>query len=163
MTGVLQNGTVTPGHLVSWVTQNVIGDAGAPAIANQSIIASLRGANFNTTADQPIPIPAGVAAFQLTGIIVTNASTNLFNAVGGFYPQASKGGTPIVSAAQTYSLLTTANILLLAGLSAYGTGTRFSAANLGTVAGQFAIWFALSTPQGGLAAADIYLLGNNLT
>lgn len=159
---VQQSGNVTSGHLASWVTDGVIQDAG-PATAGSTIIASLRGANFNTTADQPIVIPPGIAAFQLTGIVVTNAAISLSTAVGGFYPAASKGGTPIVSAAQVYSSLTTINALLQCTLASFGSTTRFSGSNLGVVAGQFAIWFALTTPQGVAATGDIYLQGVNLT
>jgi hypothetical protein len=159
---VQQSGNITPGHLPVWVAPGVIGDGGA-ALAAQRVLASLRGANFNTTSDQPIAIPQRVTAFALTGIIVTNASLNLTTAVGGFYPQAAKAGTPIVAAAQAYSALTTANALLNATLAAFGSGTRFSSANLGTIGGLLNIWFALTTAQPVAATADIYLVGIDLS
>jgi hypothetical protein len=159
---VLQSGNVTPGHLAGWVTDGVIGDLG---ISPFNVIASLRSVNFNETSDQPILIPAQIAAFQLTGIVVTNASISLTTAQGGFYPQSAKGGTPIVASTQAYSALTTSAGLLQATLASFGSSTRFSATNLGTILGTslIAIWFSLTTPQGVAATADIYLVGNNLT
>ena len=157
---VLQSGTITPGHIAAWTTDGVIQDGGA---APFNVIASLRSANFNITSDQPIIIPQSIVAFQLTGIVITNASLSLTTAQGGFYPAASKGGTPIVASSQAYSALTTANGLLSATLAAFGLTTRFSAATLGNINGLLAIWFALTTPQGAAATADVFLIGNNLS
>jgi hypothetical protein len=162
MQDVLQSGLVTPGHIAIFATSGVIQDGGGTPAA-QRVLASVRGANFNTTNDQPIAIPQQIAAFQLTGIIITNASISLTTAVGGFYPVASKGGTPIVSAAQAYSALTSSAKLLQATLASFGSTTRFSAANLGSIAGFLDIWFSLTTPQGAPAMADIYLVGIDLT
>jgi hypothetical protein len=160
---VQQSGNVTPGHLAAWGTQGVIVDWGA-APASQRVLASLRGANFNTTADQPIAIPQTVTAFQLTGIIITNSnvSPNL-TAQGGFYPAASKGGSAIVAAAQSYISLTSANSLLSATLTSFANTTRFSSATLGTIGGLMQVWFSLTTAQGATASADIYLTGIDLS
>ena len=157
---VLQSGTITPGHIAAWTTDGVIQDGGA---APFNVIASLRSANFNITTDQPIIIPQSIVAFQLTGIVITNASLSLTTAQGGFYPAASKGGTPIVASSQAYSALTTANGLLSATLAAFGLTTRFSAATLGNINGLLAIWFALTTAQGAAATGDVFLIGNNLS
>jgi hypothetical protein len=162
MNGVLQSGNVTPGHSAIWTTDGVIQDGGGTPAA-QRVLASLRSANFNVTTDQPILLPNSINAFQLTGIVVTNASLSLTTAVGGFYPQAAKGGTPIVAASQVYSALTTANALLQATLASFGQNTRFSAANLGSVNGLLAIWLSLTTAQGAAATADVYLLGIDLS
>lgn len=159
---VQQSGNVTPGHLAAWVTDGVLEDFG-PAFGGQTVIASLRGANFNTTADQPIVIPPGIAAFRLQTILVCNAGVSLTTAAGGFYPLASKGGSPIVSAAQVYSALTTINTLMQPTLTSFANTTRFSGATLGQVAGNNAVWFALSTPQGVAATADLYLVGQDLS
>ena len=157
---ILQSGTITPGHIAAWTTDGVIQDGGA---APFNVIASLRSANFNITTDQPIIIPQSIVAFQLTGIVITNASVSLTTAQGGFYPAASKGGTPIVASSQAYSALTTANGLVSATLATFGSTTRFSAATLGNINGLLAIWFALTTPQGAGATADVFLIGNNLS
>jgi hypothetical protein len=162
MAAVLQSGNVTPGHLASWVTDGVIQDGGAPPAAQQ-VIASFRGANFNTTADQPILIPGSFVAFTLTQIIVTNASLSLSNAQGGFYSAPSKGGSALVLGSQTYSALTAPTALLNATLQAFVATTRFSSSNLASINGALAIWFSLTTPQGIAATSDIYLVGINLT
>lgn len=162
MAGIQQSGNVTAGHIPIWLAPGVLGDGGSLGSATQ-VLASLRGANMNTTADQPISIPTTLAAFQLTSIVITNASISLTTAVGGFYPLAAKAGTPIVSAAQTYSALTTSAGLMTATLASFGANTRFSSGNLGTIGGILQIWFALTTPQGALASADLFLLGTNLT
>ncbi len=157
---VLQSGTVTPGHIAQWVTDGVIQDGGTQS---PSVLTSLRGANFNSTSDQPIAIPATITAFQLTSIVITNASISLTTAVGGFYPAALKAGTPIVAATQVYSALTASDKLLAATLASFGTTTRFSSANLGQILGLSNIWLSLTTPQGVSATADVYLIGQNLS
>lgn len=159
---VQQSGVITSGHVCTWAATGVIQDGGAQP-ASEKVLASLRGANFNTTNDQPIAIPLNFVAFMLTRIIITNASISLTTAAGGFYPAASKGGTPIVAANQAYSALTTSAGLLQATLASFGSTTRFSASNLGAIGGLLDIWFSLTTAQGALASADIYLCGIDLT
>lgn len=160
---VQQVSPVTPGHVAVFAANGVIQDGGT-LLAAQRVLASLKGANFNTTNDQPIVIPQQVIAFQLNSIVITNPSISMSTAVGGFYPTASKGGTPIVAASQTYASLTTVGTSLMAAtLAAFGTGTRFSSANLLSIGGLLAIWFSLTTPQGGVASADIYIIGTDLS
>lgn len=159
---IQQSGKITPGHLVSWTTDGVVQDWGA-APAAQRVLASLRGANFNVTTDQPMLLPQTVTAFQLTSIIITNASVSLTSAIGGFYPALSKGGTPIVSASQTYSALTSQAALMTATLASFGSSTRFSAANLALINNLMAIYFSLTTGQGVNCTADIYLCGIDLS
>lgn len=160
MGNIQQSGNITPGHLATWTTDGVIQDGG---VAPASVIASLKNANFSITTDQPIVIPQNIVAFQITAIVITNAPVSLTTAVGGFYPQSGKAGTPIVSSAQAYSALSTQASLMQATLAAFGSGTRFSSANLGTVAGLLAVWFSLTTPQAVNATADIYIIGNNMS
>lgn len=164
MVSVQQTGNVTPGHLATWATTGVIQDGGAIAAAAR-VLATQFGANFNTIADQPLLINPAITAFQLTSIIITNASVSLTTAVGGFYPAASKGGTPIVSASQAYSSLTSKDLLLAATITTYGQTTRFSADNLSVFAGtsSLAIYLSLTPPQGAPATADVYLIGMDLS
>ena len=162
MTTVQQSGLVTNGHLVVWSTTGVIQDGGVAPVGIR-VLASLRGANFNTVNDQPIAIPQRITAFQLTSIIVTNASINLTTAAGGFYPQAAKAGTAIVAAGQAYSSLSSASGILNPTLAGSAGLTRFSSANLNSIAGFLSIWFSLTTAQGAAATADIYLVGLDLT
>lgn len=158
MVAVQQSGSITPGHFASWVTDGVIKDGGAVPGA-QRVLASFPSANFNDTSDQPLILPPTMTAFQLTGILITNASASLTLAAGGFYPQASKAGTAIVAAGQVYSSLTASSKLLSATLAAAVATTRYSIANLP----DWRIYFALTTAQGTVAAADIYLLGVDLS
>ncbi|MDE2100318.1 MAG: hypothetical protein KGL39_23910 [Patescibacteria group bacterium] len=158
MVGILQSGTITPGHLASWQTDGVLGDAG-PNPYSDRVIASLLGADFNSTGDQPIVLPSDLLAFQLTGILIANASESLNTAVGGFYPQALKAGTAIVANSQTYTTLTTALLLMNATLSSYGSTNRFTRTQLP----DWSIYFALTTAQGTACTADIYLLGIQLS
>ena len=67
-------------------------------------LGELIGANFNITTDQSITTPS---SYLIRRIVVTNSSTSLTLAAGGFYTGASKSGTTIVTAAQVYSGLTT--------------------------------------------------------
>lgn len=155
---VEQSGAVTPGHAVKWVTDNVIQDAGVIPAA-QRVLATFINADFNSTGDQPIIIPAAITAFQLTAILVTNATISLTTAAGGFYTAASQGGTPIVAAGQVYTALTNPNLLATLTRTAFAQSARFSNNNLtGNT-----IYFSLTTPQGVAANADIYLIGIDLS
>ena len=156
---VLQSGNVTPGHLAQFITDHVIGDAG-PILASQKVLGAIFGADFNTTSDQPIVLPSSINAFQLTGIIVTNASISLTTAFGGFYPLTSKAGSPIVSASQGYSALTSSSVLLQPTLTTFAMTTRFSNAILTNL---WAIYFSLTIPQGATASADVYAIGLDLS
>lgn len=162
MTVVQQSGLITPGHVALFATNGVVQDGGALPTSTR-VLAQATGVNFNTTNDQPIAIPQRITAFVLTGILITNASTSLTTAVGGFYPQPAKAGVAIVPAIQTYTMLTNTSLILWATLSSFGQNTRFSSANLGTIAGFLNIWFSLSTPQGVPATCDIYLTGLDLS
>jgi hypothetical protein len=162
MTAVKQSGSVTPGHAVVWSTTGVVTDGGSTP-AGEKVLGKITGANFNTTNDQPIVINQNITAFMITRIVITNASLSLTTAAGGFYPQASKGGTPIVANTQVYSSLTTSAGLLQATLASFGSTTRFSSANLGLLNGLLVIWLALTTAQGAAATADVFLIGVDLS
>ena len=162
MTAVQQSGLITPGHVALWSTNGVVQDGGVLPTAARVLIKTT-GVNFNTTNDQPMAIPQRVTAFALAGILITNASISLTTAVGGFYPQAAKAGVAIVPAAQTYTMLTNSSLILWMTLSSFGQNTRFSSANLNSIAGYLNIWFSLTTAQGAPATADIYVLGYDLS
>lgn len=151
---IQQAGNITAGHLAIWAADNVVKDGG-PLAAAQKVFMVAQGVDFNDTADYQILLPTTLQQFQLTGIVITNASVSLTTAVGGFYPTTSKGGTPIVSAAQAYSSLTAASKLLAATLASYGSTTLFDR----NILTDWAIYFALTTPQGAAATADIYIQG----
>lgn len=109
------------------------------------VIGKLLGANFNSLADQAIPLGYGHAI--VTDILITNASLSLTLAAGGFYTGAGKTGVAIVGATQLYAALTGAGLALKATLAA---PVRVTTAQL---------FFALTTAQGAPATADIYVLG----
>jgi hypothetical protein len=164
---VVQTGNVTPGHLATWQASGVVGDGG-PILASNKVLAAMFSANFNTAGDQAILLPFPIKAFQLTGIVVTNASVSMTTAVGGFYPAAAKAGSAIVAAGQVYSALTSKDLLLQATLTSFANTARFSSNNLPLVFGPnsqnvLAIYFSLTTAQGGSAVADIYLIGIDLS
>jgi hypothetical protein len=112
----------------------------------------LRGANFNSTGDQPIAInlPSGTSKYALSKFIVTNVSTSLTLAAGGFYTAAAKGGTAVVAAAQVYSALTGAAKVLNPTIAVTDTRTETT------------LYLSLTTAQGGAATADIYIIGDVL-
>ena len=155
---VQQSGNITPGHLATWVTDGVIKDGG-PVQSSKQVLASLLSADFNSIADQALLIPTSITAFMITGIVVTNASLSLTTAVGGFYPQAAKGGVAIVAASQVYSSLTDVTKLLNCTVVAAALATRYSRTNVP----DWAIYLSLSIAQGTYGTADIYLLGTDLT
>lgn len=118
---------------------------------NYRVLGKLIGANFNSTADQPITIAC--PRYYIQTIYVTNASISLTTAAGGFYSAAAKGGTVIVAAAQVYTPLTASNLIQGMTMAAPGnTQTRTEAQ----------IYFSLTTAQGVAATADIFILGWNL-
>ena len=155
---VEQSGNITRGHLAKWISSGVIGDAGVQ-VAGQRVLGFLQNADFNSTNDQPIVVQSAISVFQLTGLIITNATIPLTTAAGGFYNNVSKSGNALVSAAQSYAALTNPNLLLNATLTAFALAARFSAANL--IANQ--IFLSLTTPQGAAANADVYAIGIDLT
>ena len=124
-----------------------------------SILAGvLKGANFNSTADQAISIISPTQKYRITDIMVVNASVSLASAVGGFYTAASKGGTQIVPSSQAYSGLTGAAINAL--------GSSLNVANTNMVQAVFnlnTIYLSLTTPQGAAATADVYVFTRPLT
>lgn len=115
------------------------------------MLGSLRGANFNSTADQAIPLNSGGFNYIITTIYVTNASGSLTTAAGGIYDAASKGGNAIVAATQAYSALSASSKLLALTLAALGIVLTAQTINL-----------SLTTGQGAAMTADIFVFGKIL-
>lgn len=122
---------------------------GAVVKYQAQVLWALLGANMNTTADQAFTKAQTFNNFLLTEIRGVNASTSLTLAVGGVYNTASKGGTPLVAAAQAYSGLTGSTLGLSLTLAAFGIGLQSG----GT------LFLALTVAQGGAATMDFYALG----
>src|SRR5580692_2353210 len=115
------------------------------------VLCSIRAANFNITTDQACTIPAGVTAWVPTSIIATNCSGTFTLAAGGVYPATSKGGTALVAAAQAYTALTGATVVLGLTLAANIATTRQTVNT---------VYLSLTTAAGGAAPCDFYLIGN---
>lgn len=114
------------------------------AAAEENLLGSLLGADFNSTADQSITIAAGT--WRITKVTVTNASISMTTAAGGIYTTTLKGGTAIVPAAQVYTALTSATVILNCTIAA--------SPNAATP-----IYLSLTTGQGVAATADVRIFG----
>lgn len=112
-------------------------------------IGRVNNANMNSTADQAITLDSG--QWKIEAIYLTDASTSMTTAAGGFYTAAAKGGTAIVAAAQTYTGLTAATSVVAPTMAATPTVSS------GT------IYFSLTTAQGSTATADIFVFGRPVT
>lgn len=72
-------------------------------------IAKLLGANMQVATDQAMTMYVyGLTRYQVTSVYIDNCTVSPSGDAGGIYTAASKGGTAIVAAAQTYTALTTA-------------------------------------------------------
>lgn len=136
-----------------------LGSGGTTTINNTAantvrVLCSIRAANFNSTADQLCTIPAGVTAWVPTSIITTNCTGTFTLAAGGVYPTTSKGGTALVAAAQAYTALTGASVVLGLTLAANIATTRQTVNSL---------YLSLTTGTGSAATCDFYVVGNDLT
>lgn len=112
-------------------------------------IGRVNNANMNSTADQAITLDSG--QWKIEAIYLTDASTSMTTAAGGFYTAAAKGGTAIVAAGQTYTGLTAATSVVAPTMAATPTVSG------GT------IYFSLTTAQGSTATADIFVFGRPVT
>jgi hypothetical protein len=110
--------------------------------------AHLLGADFNSTADQPvsIPFPPGLSRAIPRRIVISNASVPVDAAIGGIYSGAGKTGCEIVPATQMYPGLTSS-------LSYVDAAVQNCGALLSVQSNP--IYFSLTTPQGVAATADI--------
>jgi hypothetical protein len=152
LTNVFQYGNINVNVPAASFTQQAFG---LPNIipGTQSLIGILKGANFNTTADQAIPITlvSGYTNYRINEIIMINASTDLTTAAGGIYPTISKGGAPYVAATQTYTTVGS-------GPTAFLSLTKTSVATFATHVDSI-LYLSLTTAQGSAATADIYVFG----
>lgn len=113
------------------------------------LLGKLVGANFNSTADQAIPLNNNVR-FRIDHIEVLNTSVNgMSTAAGGFYTGAGKTGSIIVTAGQAYTGLTNPTTVL---------DLTLNLPNLLLLPASL-LFFSLTTAQGAPATADIYVFG----
>ena len=132
----------------------------SPAKAGRSLLlGKLASANFNSTSDQAIAL-TGTGGYVVSSIIVTNCSTSITTAQGAFYAAASKS-SPLFNTATTtpFTFLTTAT-----AAATFGGGTTTGATSAGsTYTGLANAYLSLTTPQGGAATCDIYVMGEDLS
>lgn len=146
---------VTGSHLSAPLPAAQGGTATASgSVGVTKVLCSIRGANFNITTDQACAIPAATTAWMPTSIIATNCSGTFTLAAGGVYPTTAKGGTALVAAAQAYTALSGATVILGLTLAANIATTRQT---INTV------YLSLTTGTGSAATCDFYVIGNDLT
>ena len=117
-----------------------------------TVLAYLKDANFNTTADQPMVIlNPGQTCVVFTSIIM-NPSSQLTTAQGGIYSGASKSGSNYLSAAQLYSALNPGVRELLSPGAPPTTAVRDRHVMNNA-------YFSLTTPKGSAGTADVLLVG----
>jgi len=160
LTGLIGSGTTYPAAAGDVLTFRYEGSSvwrlvsyalvsGRPPGAS-GLLFYLKGANLNSTADQPFTVNGSLPAkFRITDIVATNASGSPTTAVGGIYTAASKGGQAIIYAGQAYATLTAATALQQL---AFGTGSA-ELSYSGTPI------LSLTTPQGSAMTADFYIFG----
>lgn len=121
-------------------------NAGVAYSATEVLLGKLSGANLNSTLDQAISLLSGNK--RITRIVATGPSGTTATAAGGIYTAASKGGTAIVAASQTYSALTGTLKLNLTLAGDYITGST--------------IYFSLTTAEGSASLCNIHVFGEVL-
>lgn len=116
-------------------------------------LGTLKAANLNSTADQAIPIHVGATGgrYLVKDFLVDNCTSQATTAAGGLYTAASKGGTAIVAAVQTYAAADNAGGVQVATLAV--TNKVWTAATL---------FFSLTTPKGSAITCDLHVIGYRL-
>lgn len=119
-------------------------------LSGEGLLGSVTGVNLNVGAtDTPITMLS--ANYIVRRVVVTNASINLTAATAGTFNTA--GGVGTIAADQVLSALTGPTLFRDLTLSAPGTTTRQTAAQL---------FFRCGTPQGAAATGDVYVFGDKL-
>jgi len=153
MNGVLQSGSVTPGHLAEWTTDGVIQDSGVTYANSQArFIATITNVNFNVTnTDYQILInlPAGLTRWRVTNAYISGASGTLTTATCGLFTQPAAGGFAIVASGTAITVST----------SAIDTNNNAQTLTLIDSNTMFfsdtAIYFRVQNPQGNAATGNV--------
>lgn len=115
-------------------------------ITQEVLLGKISAANFNSTADQAITLPAGNKIISKITCSAFSATPTI--AAGGFYTAASKAGNAIVAAGQVY----TAGA---AGVPVYPTLAK-------PYVSVATIYLALTTAEGGVLTSDVFIYGQML-
>jgi hypothetical protein len=150
---VLQSGSATPGHLVSWTTDGVVQDAGvtAPNLGSE-FVATITAVNFNATnSDNVIDInlPSGFTRWRCNRFIISGASGTLTSATCGVFTQASASGVTIVNGGTGVTINTSL-------IDTNNNMQTLSPNNQNTLAySDTVIYFRVQNPQGSAATANV--------
>lgn len=116
-------------------------------------LALFRGINLNmaVTTDQALTALSGVSRYLVTRVVAVNRSGGTTVAcAGGIYSGASKTGTAIVGAAQSWLNLSASNKVVIATLAAVaGTDAQTSTTQ----------YLSLTTGSTAACRADVYVYG----
>ena len=156
MSGVLQNGNVTPGHLASWTTDGVIQDAGVTLVNTYGMFSyTKQGINFNSTnTDNPllINLPAGYTQYRVDRIMISGASASLSTATCGVWTQAGGLGSAIVASGSAITVTQTLS-------DTVNNMQSLTIANQNTMSLiETTLYFRVQTPQGSAALGNVTIL-----
>jgi hypothetical protein len=118
-------------------------------LSNTQTLFVLRSADMTLTSDQAFTKLGGFTKYVVTNIIAV-AKTGAFGTacVGGIYSAASKGGDPILAAAQVFSNLTGVGLAMIA-----------VAANIIQKQETATPFLSLTTGNTGALTADFFIVG----
>lgn len=122
------------------------------AQSQAGIIATLRGALMDSTADQSMTVPTQLVKYNVTGVFVTNCTGTLTLAVGGIYTATSKVGA-VVSGLQAYASLSSTTVALNTTLASGVISTAYTAHPL---------YLSLSVAGASGSRCDFYVMGEDL-
>lgn len=128
------------------------GTVPASAIAGQQCLAFLSGANLNSTADQHLTVVALGANAVIRRIVAYTGAGTVTLVAGGVYTAASKGGTAVVAAGQSWSTVSSSVSLDLTVAAGVLTGP-ITLSNL---------YLSLTTAAGSAATCNIAVFGDVL-
>jgi len=119
--------------------------------SNQAIrvLAYYQSVNLNAAGDTVLPL-IDTSRYSVSNVIVTNASVSLTTATGGLFTAPNGGGTAIVADAA------------LSACTSAGVVSQRTVASTAAQTGQN-LYFAVGTPQGAAATADVFVYGYDLT
>lgn len=119
--------------------------------SNYATLFALASANLNSTADQTFVQNPNLSFSQYVPLLIvaSGASIPITTAEGGIYTGASKGGTIITPATQSYAGLATATTTINPQLAVSGQQTLPATPPM----------LSLTTPQGSAATANFTIMG----
>ncbi len=127
-----------------------VGPTGPIPIGTNDILFSLSGANLQLTTDQAFSKNGSFTTYVITAVIARRASGAVVTScLGGIYTAATKGGTPLVAATQSWANLTGANKIVEATLAAVNATDAQTATPI----------LSLTTGSTGACTADFTIYG----